>query len=254
MNVLIGLDFYHEFFTGNVKRELGKEGPVALETKLGWVLSGPYECSPREQHCFSTQHILRVEVEKDPLRKELSRFWEVESTNSKGPSVIDDFQNDIFHDGTRYVTKLPFKPDHDMSPDNYLVSERRLRSNLKRLNSNDILEEYKEVKKSYEHDGIIEKVPMNEVNKEGGQVHYLPHRAVVKKDRLTTKIRIDFDASCKVNGVPSLNDCLYPGPNLHCKIYDILFRFKLNNLHTIRIDIFEHCPYIFSSAQNSLVQ
>ena len=101
MNVLIGLDFYHEFFTGNVKRELGKEGPVALETKLGWVLSGPYECSPREQHCFSTQHILRVEVEKDPLRKELSRFWEVESTNSKGPSVIDDFQNDIFHDGTR---------------------------------------------------------------------------------------------------------------------------------------------------------
>lgn len=168
--------------------------------------------------------------------------------------MINDFQNDIFHDGTRYVTKLPFKPDHDMSPDNYLVSERRLRSNLKRLNSNDILEEYKEVIKSYEHDGIIEKVPMNEVNKEGGQVHYLPHRAVVKKDRLTTKIRIDFDASCKVNGVPSLNDCLYPGPNLHCKIYDIMFRFKLNNLHTIRIDIFEHCPYIFSSAQNSLVQ
>ena len=232
VNVLVGLDFYHEFFTGNMKKGLEKEGPVALETKLGWVLSGPYECTPREQHCFSTQHILRVEVEKekDPLREELGRFWEVESTSSKGFSVIDDFQNHIFHDGTRYVTKLPFKPDHDMLPDNYLASERRLRSNIKRLNSSDIFEEYEEVIKSYEHDGIIEKVPINEINKESGQVHYLPHRAVVKKDRLTTKIRIVFDASCKVNGVPSLNDCLYSGPNLLCKIYDILFRFRLNKI------------------------
>ena len=71
----------------------------------------------------------------------------------------------------------------------------------------------------------------NPFNKESGQVHYLPHRAVVKKDRLTTKIRIVFDASCKVNGVPSLNDCLYSGPNLLCKIYDILFRFRLNKIY-----------------------
>ena len=36
-----------------------------------------------------------------------------------------------------------------------------------------------------------------------------------------------FDASCSNNG-PSLNDCLYPGPNLLSKIFDILLRFRLN--------------------------
>ena len=38
-----------------------------------------------------------------------------------------------------------------------------------------------------------------------------------------------FDASCKVNG-PSLNECLYSGPNLIVKIFDILFRFRLTKI------------------------
>jgi hypothetical protein len=38
-----------------------------------------------------------------------------------------------------------------------------------------------------------------------------------------------FDASCKVNG-PSLNECLYSGPNLLAIIFDILIRFRLNRI------------------------
>jgi hypothetical protein len=38
-----------------------------------------------------------------------------------------------------------------------------------------------------------------------------------------------FDASCKVNG-PSLNECLYVGPNLIAKIFDILVRFRCNKI------------------------
>ena len=38
-----------------------------------------------------------------------------------------------------------------------------------------------------------------------------------------------FDASCKVNG-PSLNECLYAGPNLIAKIFDILIRFSCNKI------------------------
>ena len=36
-----------------------------------------------------------------------------------------------------------------------------------------------------------------------------------------------FDASCASDG-PSLNDCLYSGPNLLSKIFDILLRFRFN--------------------------
>ena len=36
---LIGSDFYWELVTGGVRR--GSKGPIAIHTKLGWVLSGP---------------------------------------------------------------------------------------------------------------------------------------------------------------------------------------------------------------------
>ncbi|RMX58059.1 hypothetical protein pdam_00013436 [Pocillopora damicornis] len=38
-DVLIGNDFYWSFFTEDTKR--GQLGTVAMETSLGWVLSGP---------------------------------------------------------------------------------------------------------------------------------------------------------------------------------------------------------------------
>jgi len=40
VNLLIGVDFYHSFFTGKVRKT--SEGPVASETCLGWVLSGMF--------------------------------------------------------------------------------------------------------------------------------------------------------------------------------------------------------------------
>ena len=39
VDILIGSDFYWDFVTGGVSR--GTRGPVAIHTKLGWVLSGP---------------------------------------------------------------------------------------------------------------------------------------------------------------------------------------------------------------------
>ena len=41
--------------------------------------------------------------------------------------VVNDFENNIVHDGTRYVEKLPFKPDHEPLPDNFKVNETRLK-------------------------------------------------------------------------------------------------------------------------------
>ena len=57
-------------------------------------------------------------------------------------------------------------------------------------------------------------------------MHYLPHHAVIRKDRATTKLRVVYDASAKTNGV-SLNDCLHAGPKFNQKIVHILLRFRL---------------------------
>ncbi|KAI1694539.1 hypothetical protein DdX_20063 [Ditylenchus destructor] len=63
--------------------------------------------------------------------------------------------------------------------------------------------------------GIIELV--QDPSQSNGPVHYLPHRAVIREDKETTKVRIVMDGSAKpktVSGAPSLNDCLFTGPIL----------------------------------------
>lgn len=90
--------------------------------------------------------------------------------------MVSQFGNDIGHDGTRYVTKLPFKPDHEQLPDNFSVCEGRLTSLKRRLTSKGILREYDTIFTEYEKNGIIERVPSHEIAGEVGGVHYLPHR------------------------------------------------------------------------------
>ena len=71
--------------------------------------------------------------------------------------------------GTRYVVKLPFKPDHELLPDNYNVCKGRLKSLTNLLVSKGIYNDYN----SEEEEGIIERVPVEEITKGAGTTHYL---------------------------------------------------------------------------------
>ena len=75
------------------------------------------------------------------------------------------------------------------------------------------IKNYDGIFKENEKNKITEKVSINEILKEPVQLHYLPHRPVVREDKETTKIRAVFDASCLSDG-PSLSGFLYSGPNL----------------------------------------
>ena len=70
--------------------------------------------------------------------------------------------------------------------------------------------------------GIIETA--SELGKKG-ETHYLAHHPVMREDKDTTKLRTVFDASAKTFG-PSLNECLYKGPQLTPLVFDILLRFR----------------------------
>ena len=83
----------------------------------------------------------------------------------------------------------------------------------------EILKEYDRTFKDQLEKGIIEVVP--EVESQPAQTHYLPHHAVVRCDRTTTKLCIVFDASAKSDG-PSLNECLHKGPKFNQLILDLL--------------------------------
>jgi hypothetical protein len=54
---------------------------------------------------------------------------------------------------------------------------------------------------------------------------YIPHKGVVKESSETTKLRVVYDASAKEDpSSPSLNECLYPGPPLQNKLWDVLIQ------------------------------
>ena len=72
-------------------------------------------------------------------------------------------------------------------------------------------------------DGVAEEVPCEQyAQADGRPVSYLPHHAVIREGKQTTKVRVVFDASARdLNGV-SLNSCLETGPALHPDLVGIL--------------------------------
>ena len=54
---------------------------------------------------------------------------------------------------------------------------------------------------------------------------YLPHFAVVRKDKPSAKTRFVFDASAKYRGI-SLNDAIYQGSKLQQELLEVLIYFR----------------------------
>ena len=141
--------------------------------------------------------------------------------------MYENFESDIKFENQRYVVKFPEKENHPLLPDNYDVSLKRLDKLKIRLDkSGNLLKSYDDIFQEQIKLGIIE-----EVNSLGifNNVTYLPHREVVKENRSTTKIRLVFDTSVKVEDNPSLNDILSKGPCLLPKLYDLLLAFRALN-------------------------
>ncbi|GIY27339.1 reverse transcriptase [Caerostris darwini] len=56
--------------------------------------------------------------------------------------------------------------------------------------------------------------------------YFMPFRAVVRKDKLSTQVRMVFNCSSCTKGNLSLNDCLDQGPNLNPSVLDIILGFR----------------------------
>ena len=93
------------------------------------------------------------------------------------------------------------------------------------MNKPDLLREYDKVIKDQLAKGIIE--PVNDSSTLSRNVNYLPHHAIVRQDRETTKVRVVYDGSAKDKGESlSLNDYLHTGPNYIPLLFDVLVRFR----------------------------
>ena len=229
IDLLIGSDFYWSMVTGVIRR--GKSGPTAIQTKVGWVLSGPTDVREVTTNLtFTSTHLLNVHCipAEDKLEDRLKKFWDLETLGiqTQEQSVGDSFTQQIKFTEGRYQVRLPWKPTHRPLPDNLELCEKRLAGLLKKLKTTpQLLVEYDKVIKDQLEKGVVEIAPAQE-SLNHDKVHYLPHHGVVRKDRATTKIRVVYDASARNRDHPSLNDCLYTGPTFGQSIFDILLRFR----------------------------
>ena len=83
--MLIGSDCYWDIVTGDIKR--GNEGPTAVSSKFGWLLSGPVNAGNKEVNYAVSNLVIegvgslseQCYSSDQDLSNDLYRFWETES-------------------------------------------------------------------------------------------------------------------------------------------------------------------------------
>lgn len=229
ISILIGADVAGKLFTGN-KLQLSC-GLVAMETHLGWTLMGKV---PGESQC---ENLLASVVTSLFIKEaDISDLWSLDLIGIKEPTetcsktekalaVKKHFlETTSIDQEKRYVVSLPWVHGHPPLPSNERLAKSRLVSVTKKINQNNLFNDYNTVFSQWLQEGIIEVVPENEID--NGSCHYLPHRPVVKESSITTRIRPVFDASARERSMPSLNDCIENGPNLIESIPNVMMRFR----------------------------
>ncbi len=124
----------------------------------------------------------------------------------------------------RWVAPLPWNEKKSTLRPNKEMAFKRLQSQLNQLRkSPHHLDTYHQQIQEAVKAGFVSKANMDYKG-----IHtYLPHHAVIKPDRTTTKVRPVFDGSAKTKYSPSINDCLYNGTNNTPELLAVLLRFRV---------------------------
>jgi len=227
IDLLIGLDNADLHLAE--KEVHGKPGePIARLTPLGWTCVGKIA---QDNGCLQTNfiHTYFIKDEAD-ISCTLRKFWEVEEvTSTDRPLSTDDHRlmkqaiDGLEETNGRYSVTIPWKKIPPILPNNYAMAMKRLENTEQRLSKiPDIEDSYCATIRQYENKGYIRKIKADEA---ADNSWFLPHFAVIRPDKSTTKTRIVFDASATFSG-SSLNQTIHQGPKLQKELTDVLLRFR----------------------------
>lgn len=204
IDVLIGSEYCWDFVTSEIVR--GDFGPTAVNSKFGWLLPGPTESVINQETTVTNLTIAGnsnslFDYAQDTLVDTLKQFWETESIGISKVSEItkshDGFNEQVCFNGHRYEVPLHWRDNHPAISSDHELCVNRLKSlQRKLLKEPELLREYHQIIEEQLSKGIVERVAAEKDN-EKENVHYLPHHAVIRRDRETTKLRIVYDGSAK---------------------------------------------------------
>ncbi|CAB4000960.1 Hypothetical predicted protein, partial [Paramuricea clavata] len=132
IEVLIGADYLWCFQEGNVVRGKADE-PVAVQTRLGWVLSGPMKVSgsgneTNSMHVVDVNFLVQDNSSCTKLDESIHRLWDFETLGIRQEDEVhESLKDSIKFNGTRCSVKLPWKEGHSALPSNYNISLKRLK-------------------------------------------------------------------------------------------------------------------------------
>ena len=161
----------------------------------------------------------------------LTRLWDLENLGiCDSERAVDDtlafdkFVNTLHYDRGQYWVKFPLKDDRACLPNNKGPALSQLRGLMTRLHKEPaLLDCYASAIQQLIDFDFVE--PVLETSNDGArEIHYLPHHGV-RKESISTPLRVVFNASSKSQG-SSLNDCLLKGPNLTERLESSLLKFR----------------------------
>nr|XP_049697145.1 uncharacterized protein LOC126054685 [Helicoverpa armigera] len=236
IDVLLGADAYCDIVKEGIVK--GPSGSLIVQnTSLGWVLSGVVSLDSD----YSEHHSKNISVHCAQFNEEnlLKQFWEIEEMISTKKILTPEEQKceDLYikttkrDDTGRYIVRLPFR---DQDPackggNSRDIAEIRFKSLEKRLNKNtELKEQYTKVINEYLQLGHMRAVKEGDSNKNNAV--YLPHHAVIREDKTTTKVRVVFNASEKNKNGISLNDTLMVGPTLQADLRHTVMKWRVHRI------------------------
>lgn len=226
VTVLIGADhpelhLHQEFKTGN------PGDPVAVKTKLGWMLMG----GKRKENNINCNHL-----SKNSISENLERFWEIDTygtlpklnKNILPPDqkrALEILENTTVIKNNQFEVGMLWKKDDPTLPFNRELAKKRFLSLEKKFERNQHFKELYDYQiNDYIEKGYAKKLTQEELLKTSTVTNYLPHHGVLHPQK-PNKVRVVFDAAAKYKE-NSLNNNLLSGIDLLNNLVSVLCRFR----------------------------
>lgn len=233
VELLIGADLFWELLEGQVEITRLTNGAFLVNTKLGWIVSGPVSSNTRNTkpiNCNFTQSL-----DMPSLDNQLRRFWEIEEVQANNKSHDSRSEEEIacedhfvktttrLEDG-RFCVQLPLKEPPESLGDSFAQAKRRFMSLEKRLSRDPIYKGmYSDFIKEYLALGHMKRVYTY-----GTPNYFLAHHGIYREHAQKTRLRVVYDASAPTTSGKSLNDIQRVGAPIQGDLIAILLRFREN--------------------------
>ena len=248
--ILIGMDQMGKILLRSPLPETVVEDVLAHPSRFGWVIGGPIPLTEHRDEdtrqaapifcCAAT--VGKSSLPSAPPAEVLQRLWNLEAVGIAEPppnsqlsadedSAVQQFNEGLVFDGSRYVVTFPKKPSIGQLQNNKPVALRRLDQKLRQLARDPArYRRYHEEIMKFVRDGhaaevqVVDEVTSNSTDGS----YYMPHHEVTSAVGTDEKWRIVFDCSSSEKGATSLNDNLLAGPNLNPQLVAVLLNFRVN--------------------------